>query len=158
MTEYKRSNGWRIHLSKDIGGGGEGRIYRTVEEPRLVAKIYTTAMHEQEAKLAAMQARPPYTHLRSHFPLAWPMECLYNWENRCVGFLMPYIDHNNNIPLLKLYNPRDRLQTLYDFSWRYLLRAAKNLANLVNVLHESGYMISDVNESNILNIRSALVT
>jgi serine/threonine protein kinase len=158
MTEYIRSNGWMIHLGKDIGGGGEGRIYKTVEEPRLVAKIYTTVTHEQEAKLDAMLARPPYTPMRSHFPLAWPMEPLYDRADQCVGFLMPYIDHNNNIPLLKLYNPRDRLQTLHGFTWKYLLRAAKNLANVVSVLHENGYIIGDVNESNILISKSALVT
>ena len=158
MTEYRRSNGWAIHLRNAIGGGGEGRIYTTVEEPDLVAKIYTTVTHEQEAKLAAMLAQPPYTQMQSHSPLAWPTERLYNWENRCVGFLMPYIDHKDNIPLLKLYNPRDRLQTLYDFSWKYLLHAAMNLASTVSVLHENGYMIGDVNESNILISRSALVT
>jgi DNA-binding helix-hairpin-helix protein with protein kinase domain len=159
MTDYIRGNGWAIHLGNAIGGGGEGRIYQIVEEPELVAKIYTTATHEQKAKLAAMLAQPPYRHMRSHSPLAWPTDLLYNWEDdQCVGFLMPYIDHKNNFPLLKLYNPKDRLQTLYDFSWKYLLHAAMNLASTVSILHDNGYIIGDVNESNILISRSALVT
>src|SRR5439155_5011102 len=159
MREYRKSNGWVIHLGNDIGGGGEGRIYTTVEEPGLVAKIYTTVTGEREAKLAAMLAQPPHnTYTQKHFPLAWPTERLYDREDQCVGFLMPYIAHKDNFPLLKLYNPKDRLKTLHLFSWKYLLHAAMNLASTVSVLHENGYIIGDVNESNILISRTALVT
>jgi DNA-binding helix-hairpin-helix protein with protein kinase domain len=158
MTEYKRSNGWAIHLGNAIGGGGEGRIYRTVEEPGLVAKIYTTATHEKEAKLTAMLGRTPDAHTSGHFPLAWPRELLYNRENQCVGFLMPYIDHKDNESLFTLYNPKARFKALPDFSWKYLLYAAMNLSHIVKVLHDNGYVIGDINESNILISRSALVT
>src|SRR5260370_40844699 len=118
MTTYRRENGTPLNLRIKIGGGGEGQIYTIVEDPRFVAKIYTTPTTEHSTKLAAMLARPPYDTARKqpHISLAWPTERVNDCNNRCVGFLMPYINHLNNFPLLRLYNPKDRLKTLPYFS------------------------------------------
>ena len=52
--------------------------------------------------------------------------------------------------ILEFYNPRSRLQTCPLFHYGYLLRTARNLAAAVRAVHERGYVIGDVNESNIL--------
>ena len=71
---------------------------------------------------------------------------------------MPFVDQSKGIPLLKLYNPQDRLRTAPDFTWRYLLSTASNLASVVHALHAGTYVVGDLNESNVMVAPTALVT
>jgi DNA-binding helix-hairpin-helix protein with protein kinase domain len=73
-----------------------------------------------------------------------------------VGFLMPRVTGMR--PLLACYNPAIRRQEWPLFNYRYLLRTAHNLAAAVRALHARGYVIGDVNESNVLVTETALVT
>ncbi len=69
---------------------------------------------------------------------------------------MPYIQQA--VPVLVVFNPRRRVETLAQFDRRYLHRAARNLATAAGALHTSGYVVGDLNESNVLVTSSALVT
>jgi DNA-binding helix-hairpin-helix protein with protein kinase domain len=161
MIRLKRENGTYLVLERELAAGGEGKIYAVAKAPNLVAKVYHQLKPEHGAKLESMLSNPPHDPTREklrHYSIAWPVECLFNAQNGCVGFLMPYIDRANSVPLLKLYNPQDRRQTIPGFTWEYLLRTAKNLASVLAALHEKGYVVGDLNESNILVTRSALVT
>ena len=107
-----------------------------------------------------MLAQPPNDPTKStgHISIAWPVDGILDVQGNCVGFLMPTIDHQRTIPLLKLYNPKDRRLTAPDFTWRYLLRTAGNIAITLAALHTKGYVVGDLNESNILVSMSALIT
>ncbi|HNX98597.1 MAG TPA: hypothetical protein PKK12_13040, partial [Candidatus Aminicenantes bacterium] len=65
-----------------------------------------------------------------------------------VGFLMPRIADAE--PIHKLYGPTHRKETFPHADWRFLVRAAKNLAAAFYVIHQYGYVVGDVNEGNIL--------
>src|SRR2546421_3957219 len=160
MILMRRENGSFLQLGQELDAGGEGKIYSIIGEPRLVAKIYHKPTAERTAKLDVMLAHPPDdpTRRQGHISIAWPTERVLDSQNRCVGFLMPYIDMNNSFPLLKLYNPQDRRKTMPGFSWRYLLRTARNFASILAALHKHGYVVGDLNESNILVTSTALVT
>ncbi|MBI4492661.1 MAG: hypothetical protein HY690_07710 [Chloroflexi bacterium] len=71
---------------------------------------------------------------------------------------MPRVDFDTSKLLLSLYNPRDRQLTWPQFTWEYLLRAGRNLASIVAALHSRGYVVGDLNESNVVVTESALVT
>lgn len=60
-------------------------------------------------------------------------------------------------PLHELYIPRSRRQKLPFFTYTHLHRVARNLSVAVSALHHRGYVIGDVNESNMLVNPSALV-
>jgi DNA-binding helix-hairpin-helix protein with protein kinase domain len=64
----------------------------------------------------------------------------------------------NAVPLLQVFNPRLRAKTLPSFNRRYLHRTARNLAAAMRALHESEYVVGDLNESNVMVTPSALVT
>src|SRR6266702_676394 len=161
MIRLRRENGSYVTLDKELAAGGEGKIYRVVEEPGMVAKVYHQPKPEHAAKLHSMLSDPPHDPTREkwkHYSIAWPTGCLFDAQKRCVGFLMPYIDRTTSFPLLKVYNPQDRRQMPVAFNWLYLLHMAQNLASVVAALHEKGYVVGDLNESNILVTRTALVT
>jgi DNA-binding helix-hairpin-helix protein with protein kinase domain len=60
-------------------------------------------------------------------------------------------------PVHKVYGPTHRKETFPHADWRFLVRAAKNLAAAFCVIHKYGYVIGDVNEGNILVNETACV-
>jgi len=165
MILLQQENGARITLGRVIAQGGEGKIYTIVENPALLAKIFHEPTTEKNAKLLAMLRNTPSDPTRSlgHISIAWPVSRITDIHGRSIGFLLPYIHYGDNpevkvFPLLKVYNPRDRKQTNLHFTWEYLLRMAHNLASAIEALHSKGYVIGDLNESNILVTNTALVT
>lgn len=149
-----------LNASAALGQGGEARIYAVPQDESLVAKVYHKPQLAHEHKLVAMLANPPDNPLASQgkIAIAWPIDLLRQVDDsqRVVGFLMPYVKGMHSI--LKFYNPRTRRQTCPHFSYLYLHRTARNLAAAVGALHERGYCVGDVNESNILVSDTALVT
>ncbi|MGH2459589.1 MAG: helix-hairpin-helix domain-containing protein, partial [Chloroflexota bacterium] len=157
---FYRASGRAVALGAEIGAGGEAKIFRLADEPRLVAKVFHQPTLLRAAKLRAMLASPPRDPDgdREHISIAWPSELIFDGAGSPGGFLMPRIDSSRAIPLLHLYNPGDRLRKAPAFTWRYLLRALRNLSSVVETLHRRGYVVGDLNESNVLVSDSALIT
>jgi uncharacterized protein YraI/serine/threonine protein kinase len=157
---YHKQNGQPVILSSQIGSGGEAIVFSTSSDPNYVAKIYHQVSPLRTAKLQAMVANPPTdpTRAQGHISIVWPTEIIYDPSNICVGLLMPRIDFAISVPMLKLYNPKARVQKAPNFTWEYLLHTAKNLASVVEAVHVRGYVIGDLNESNLLVSNSARVT
>jgi formylglycine-generating enzyme required for sulfatase activity len=147
-------------LGQALAQGGEASIHVIAHRPDLVAKVYRQPTPDHAAKLAAMIARPPRDPLagRGHVSIAWPVDRLLAAGDRpgFLGYVMPRV--NQARPILEFYNPKARLQLCPGFHYGYLLRTARNLAAAVQAVHECGYVIGDVNESNILVNNQALVT
>ena len=149
----------RISLGREIGGGGEAAIYQVIGRADLLAKIYKPAPRAgYEQKLGWMRDNPPDdpTLKHGHSSIAWPLDLLYNGQGQFVGYLMRYIQHA--VPVLEVFNPRLRARKLPDFDWRYLHRTARNLAVALGALHARGYVVGDLNESNVMVTSSAMVT
>ncbi|MDF5726954.1 MAG: tetratricopeptide repeat protein [Rhizonema sp. PD38] len=149
-----------VNLSVSLGRGGEACVYTVPTDTDLVAKIYHKPNNDQARKLEVMLAHPPENPTASlgHISIAWPIELLKaaDGSDRTIGFLMPRI--RGMRPIIDFYNPRTRRQHCPLFSYKYLLRTARNLAAAFAALHNSGYCVGDVNESNILVSDTALVT
>jgi DNA-binding helix-hairpin-helix protein with protein kinase domain len=61
-------------------------------------------------------------------------------------------------PIIDFYHPGTRRQQRPWFDYSHLHLTARNIAAAVHALHTRGYVIGDVNESNILVADNALVT
>ena len=143
-----------------LGRGGEASIYTVPGRPDLAAKIYHNPTEEHAGKLAAMLAAPPVAppERGQHVSIAWPIARLLEpgYEHRVVGYLMPRIERAHL--LWEIYNPGVRREICPDFHHGSLLRTARNLAASVRLLHECGYVLGDLNESNVLVTPQAHVT
>jgi len=160
-----------LTLGKKINEGGEGEIYEVSGDPDKVAKIYHPNRlkdiegEEKEKKLRYMVAHPPpnceeFIRGRSHYNLTWPLDILLNERGQFCGFLMPKI--RGSYPILHLFTLKER-EKIYEktgiqFSYKFLLRVASNLSQVVANLHAANYVIGDINEQNILFNKDALVT
>jgi serine/threonine protein kinase len=154
------AGGRRITPGERIGGGGEAEIFAVREDRTLALKRYTQPTPERQAKVALMTAKPPATTNGSggHVFIAWPTEMSFADGGAFEGFVMPRIDSRSATEVFALYNPQSRHQQAPAFTWRYLLRTARNVAIAVRSLHARGYVIGDLNESNVLVTGKALVT
>ncbi|MFB1512570.1 MAG: hypothetical protein AADX96_25155, partial [Thiocapsa sp. C3-sup] len=148
----------RIVLGAEVARGGEGAVYTVTRRDDLVVKIYHPAKHPRPGKLERMVDNPPDdpTAAQGHCSIAWPRDLLHDARGRAVGYVMPRI--TGGVALHNLYNLKSRLVKVPGFHWRYLHVAARNLASAVAAIHAKGYCIGDLNESNILVQRTALLT
>ena len=158
-------DGRTVSFAAEIGKGGEGAIYTSPTDPLECAKIYLKPISaETHKKLALMVANPPPDptyKLRMHRSICWPTALLYASEARAVvnGFLMPKLDLKVFQKALLFIDPQDRTARFGGgFTWKHLVTAATNIASAVAAIHERGYCIGDLNESNILIAPNALIS
>ncbi|MEM9245014.1 MAG: hypothetical protein AAGA67_04645 [Cyanobacteria bacterium P01_F01_bin.153] len=153
-------SGQMLTLQDSGKGGGEGKIYQVLEDDALVAKIYHPHKRrpDQLLKLQAMLNNPPIDPGGDTPSIAWPTDLvgLPDHPEQVLGFVMPRVDQVR--PLHHFYTPKTRRAEILGFTYHYLLRMARNLAAIFHAVHERGYVIGDVNESNILASSSTLVT
>jgi DNA-binding helix-hairpin-helix protein with protein kinase domain len=147
-TPFYDSHGTIIRLGKKIGSGGEGDVYELLMSPKTtVAKIYKKPLDEKKQEKLRLMARGCNDDLKGIS--AWPTDVLSTRPGGPVaGFVMPKIADAE--PIHKVYGPTHRKETFPHADWRFLVRAAKNLAAAFYVIHQYGYVIGDVNEGNIL--------
>ena len=145
--------------SRLLGAGGEAEVFRVHGRPDLAEKRWRNPSLAQARKLTVMLAHPPQgATFEGHVNLAWPTDVVRDVAGAVVGFRMPAVDLNSSLPLFTAYNPDARRSDLAGISWRHLVRTGRNLASVVGALHAAGYVVGDLNESNVLVDRRALVT
>ncbi len=138
-----------------LGEGGEGTVFAAGN--RLAAKIYRNPSEATQRKLKAMLSKTSANSLANQdVSIAWPLDLLLDEANQIVGFLMPQALDSR--PIVDYYNPKTRLGFSPFFTYRYLHRTARNLAAAIENLHAQGYVVGDLNESNILVTETAQVT
>src|SRR5258707_5916308 len=153
VLELRRErDGASMQLGRALHTGGEGTIYTVCEDETRVAKIYQRPTSEHASKLHAMIASPPSdpAHAQDHVSFAWPVDGVLDEYGVYRGFVMPYIAPSRSAPLFKVVNPRARRSVAHGITWAFLLRSASNLASVVGALHDRGYIIGDLNASNVL--------
>jgi DNA-binding helix-hairpin-helix protein with protein kinase domain len=126
----------------------------------LVAKIYHRPTESHTRKLGVMLANPPIDPetTQQHSLIAWPLDLLHtdDGNRRVVGFLMQRVSGMS--PIIDFYHPRTRRRQRPWFDYSRLHLTARNIAAAMHALHNRGYVIGDVNESNILVADNARVT
>ncbi|MCL6526061.1 MAG: hypothetical protein K6T57_04180 [Thermaceae bacterium] len=153
------SNGKALFLSAKLGSGGEGDIYEVLGQPGWAAKIYLPKNRtpERKAKLQYMQAHPPQDPFTGgHLTFAWPLELLYGAQQEFLGFVMPRLETRQTALLFEIYHPTEARKR--GLGWRFRLAVAHNLCAVLGELHARGYVVGDLNESNLLVHKNGLIT
>jgi DNA-binding helix-hairpin-helix protein with protein kinase domain len=153
------AQGRPLGLATPLDRGGEAEIYRLSGSPFRVAKIYH-AQHrtaERRRKLELMIADPPDDpeSARGHASIAWPTGLVVDGRGAFLGFVMPGIDTGSTRKLVDVYNVSSYPKGL---TWSDLLLVARNLAVALAALHQKGYVVGDLNESNLLVASNDLIT
>lgn len=143
-------------LGKLLASGGEGIVYEISGDSTHVAKLYKPDRFKSDAerstmerKLKAMIAMKLATTVDGLLRLAWPQDILYE-NGKCVGFVMPRI--NTKYKIFDIYRTgrgsvQEREYTNY--TWKYSVQFAYNMAWVVNYVHKHNIVIGDLNQNNI---------
>lgn len=148
-----------LDLGECLGRGGEATIFALKSSPGTIAKLYHHPTTERAEKLAVMIDHPPSPlTVHGHTMIAWPTERLFTppGTGRFTGCLMPRVAAG--VRAAMLHNMKSRLVANPHFTWKYLVRAAMNLALTFQKVHEGGYVIGDVNDQGVLVADNALVS
>ena len=144
--KFKLANGGReIRLSGELGRGGEGTVFEIQGDASIVGKVYAKQSQQKIAKLKAMPGLATPQLLKV---AAWPKDLLLADHGQPVGFIMPRIGQRRDIH--ELYSPKSRSQSFVEADFRFLVRAALNIAKSFAVIHSHGHVIGDVNHGNLL--------
>ena len=137
--------------------GGTAIVYNVQGTDEFVFKLYKDKKYaiKSEAKLKQFISGFPSAELDSvtNLPikvhqLAWPKNIVYE-KNKPVGFLMPKINFKDSIQLNRIFSVKNRQseKITEDITWR--ITVARNLADVYNTLHKSGYYVIDTKPANI---------
>ncbi|MCR5260599.1 MAG: hypothetical protein K6C94_02055 [Candidatus Gastranaerophilales bacterium] len=162
MIRYTDNNENEILLSKKIDKGGEAEIYKIAGADNLIAKIYNDSHlidNQKHSKLRRMLELYDYDIAEFY---AWPLKIIYS-GNSAVGFVMENINSNNRngskyIKFINFYNWKDRRKYFPNADYLFLVNAAINLTISIETMHEKGFVVGDINESNVfINNKDATV-
>jgi len=135
-----------LDAAQELGAGGEARVLAIPDDDSLVAKLYHEPTLAKARKVALMMADEPALDA-SAAALAWPRDLLIDGQGRFAGFLM---ERAAGPRVFELYNPSTRRSAAPGSDHALLHRVGANVAAAFGALHERGYVIGDVNESNVL--------
>ena len=136
----------QISLGKLIGKGGEGKVYSLDSSSGAAAKLYHSRLRvEREEKVRAIVngGFAAKTDL-----VAYPREIVSDRRGRFLGFLMHFVSGYQ--PIHQLYSPKSRQRHFPEVDYRFIIRAALNLARAIGKVHQTGCVIGDINHSGIL--------
>lgn len=152
MRILHTDTGREVRIGAEVGRGGEGVVY-TISGTDDVAKIFHEDLRlSRRGKVEAMVKRGGGNLVEF---VAWPSQCLFESGVFC-GYVMRRIPSGFR-PVHELYGPSSRVQNFPGKDWRFLLRAAENLANAVSELHDQGLVVGDLNHTNVLVNGDALI-
>ncbi len=149
------SQGKPIPLGALLGRGGEGAVYEVSQTTVTVAKVYHKPLSKDRTdkiKAMTMMRTDSLSKLTS-----WPIDLIrMRATGQPIGLLMPRIANRKNIH--HLYGPKSRLQDFPKADWRFLVRAAANIARAFSVVHDTGCVVGDVNHGSIMVAEDATVS
>ncbi len=140
--------------ARELGAGGEARVLAVPGDDALVAKLYHEPTLAKARKVALMMADEPSLDA-SAAALAWPLDLLTAANGGFAGFLM---ERAAGPRVFELYNPSTRRHAAPRGDYALLHRVGANVAAAFDALHARGYVIGDVNESNVLVRAGGAVT
>jgi DNA-binding helix-hairpin-helix protein with protein kinase domain len=150
----KDSHGSQVRLGRQIGKGGEGAVFEAQDRNEIAIKLYwNDKAGDRKDKIGAMVAA---AWSKSNLFVAYPIDALYTPAGAFAGFTMRRIAGHKPVHLL--YSPSSRKLEFNGASFRFLIRAALNVARAVASVHTTDCVIGDVNHSGFLVSENATIT
>ncbi|WP_181389677.1 protein kinase domain-containing protein [Leucothrix pacifica] len=142
-----------LRLGKKVGKGGEGEVFLIQGRPNFAVKIYYKNIRsKRKNKVHALVKSKFYENTEL---IAFPQEILTDASGEFVGFSMKLV--SEHYPMHELYSPKSRKTHYPNVDYRFIIRAATNVARAVATVHEKGCVIGDFNHSGALISKKATV-
>lgn len=143
-TEVLSKNHGRLQLTKSMGSGGEGNVFKT--NNGLACKVYKEKCLTESRfrKIALMMSKPI-----KHHGICWPLFFIYNKNKEFVGYAMEVAGGE----VLSGKIQADKTEFLKEFGhWtkENLVTLTLSILERMIYLHERNIIIGDINTNNTL--------
>jgi serine/threonine protein kinase len=148
----------KFELSKDekIGEGATALVYKVnYKNQTWAAKIFKDGQKINSAKIKTMLEHQPDNLLinldgEDFIQYAWVKYIIKNGVGKVVGFIMPYVAHDDTYSLDTFYDPvlSKRLKP-YESALSLRIQLAINLCELIESLHKKNNYFIDIKPQNI---------
>lgn len=140
-------------LGEQLAVGGQGVIWRLAGGPEHLVKIYKNSLTRRETdKHRFLRSKADRLKSVAALPVSLAFEDAQLAKH--VGVFIPFV---GGAEVFELYGTRSRLQHFPRANFKFLVRAAYNLAVAFEELHTLGIVVGDVNEQNIKVLPDATV-
>jgi DNA-binding helix-hairpin-helix protein with protein kinase domain len=147
------TSGQPIEVGRRLGEGGEGTVY--IGDDTSVVKIYKVAPEKDRQEKLRLLVDVGNDQLRRI--AAWPTAVVRDGRGVPAGFVMPRVD--NRIPFNQITSPAVRKRLAPNRHWDFLAHVCRNVAAAMQLIHDTGVVIGDVNDLNILvSVESGRIT
>ena len=148
----------KVALGGKIAAGGAGTVYGLQGDPLAVIKLYHDTMAAKDlaqaerqvnAMVASPPTLPPFQYQgRSYVQIAWPTGVVRR-GGKFAGFAMPALELNRTRLLEFLLSDRQAAQQGLRSDLGTRVTVARQLAGVVDALHERGHCIVDLKPQNL---------
>jgi len=148
----------RFELLKDekIGEGATALVYKvSYKNQTWAAKIFKDGQNINASKIQAMLEHQPndlFINLdgQDFIQYAWVKYVIKNGVGKIIGFMMPYVDHDETYSLDTFYDPvlSKRLKP-FESALTLRIQLAINLCELIENLHKNQNYFVDIKPQNI---------
>ncbi len=146
--------GQPVTLGPEFASGGEGVVCALPDRPGILAKLYRERPDRDRVEKLRWMVREQTSEVLQF--AGWPISTLHDAPGGLlVGFLMPRFDGFR--PIHTLYSPAHRRTAFPQADWTFLIHSALNCCSAFDAVHSRNIVIGDVNQSNVLVNRQALV-
>lgn len=148
----------RFDLLKNekIGEGATALVYKVnYKNQTWAAKIFKDGQKINSAKLQAMLEHQPEDlsiNIDGHdyIQYAWVKYVIKNGVGKTIGFMMPYVDHDETYSLDTFYDPvLSKRLTPFELALTLRIQLAINLCELIENLHRNQNYFIDIKPQNI---------
>lgn len=152
--QLKDSKGQSIVIADTpLASGGEGDVYRvtgSLYKDDCVKIFHIGKMSARRAKLDYMINHPLAAPGNSVYRICWPQDFVFK-GNECVGFLMPLaFDGSHSLYDINLKDGSEVFARATERGMTNRMKVLYNIANVINIIHQHGYVLTDFKPQNIL--------
>jgi DNA-binding helix-hairpin-helix protein with protein kinase domain len=140
-------------LGEELGRGGQGVVWRLTGSNDHLVKTYLNPLTRRDSdKHRVLRSKAERLKSVAALPISLAFEDSLLAKH--VGVFIPFV---GGAEIFELYGTRSRLQHFPRANFKFLVRAAYNLAAAFEELHSQGIIVGDVNEKNIKVLPDATV-
>lgn len=155
-----KGNGFTV-LDSPIARGGEGNVHRVTSklyEGYCVKIFHTGKIDSRKKKLEYQISHPLTAPVSSVYRICWPLDFAYN-EEGCIGFIMPLaFEGSRSLYDLNLKDGSSVFKRITKTGIENRAKLLYNIANVMSIIHENGYVLSDFKPQNLLYTDSGYIS
>lgn len=144
MQQYFKRDGSIVSFSKELGSGGEGKVYQ-LDNSDEVLKIYKPGAltYEKKQKIEAIAFKRV-----THNGICLPSDIVFDDKRGFAGYIMPKADGHEL--QLSVFNPQLLKQRFPNWNRINLTNLALTILDKISYLHSHNIIVGDINPYNIL--------